>query len=69
MLIKMSSSLLLTAHYTSYHGVTGFVNFNETYTETYLLIYSKAQQPLKSFGRRLMRVSLSNSILVTLTFY
>ena len=31
--------------------------------------YSKAQQPLKSFDRHLMRVSLSNSILVILIFY
>ena len=31
--------------------------------------YSLAQQPLKSFDRLLMRVSLSDSILVTLIFY
>ena len=31
-----------------------------------ILTYSIAQQPLKSFDRPLMRVSLSNSILVTL---
>ena len=31
--------------------------------------YSIAQQPLKSFDRPLMRVSLSNSILVTVMFY
>ena len=34
-----------------------------------LLTNSMAQQPLKSFDRPLMRISLSNSILVTLTFY
>ena len=33
------------------------------------LAYSMAQQPLKSFDSPLMRVSLSNSILVTLVFY
>ena len=33
---------------------------------TYIFTYSMAQQPLKSFDRTLMRVSLSNSILVTL---
>ena len=31
--------------------------------------YSMAQQPLKSFDRPLMKVSLSDSILVTLIFY
>ena len=31
--------------------------------------YSRAQQPLKSFHRALTRVSLSDSILVTLIFY
>jgi hypothetical protein len=31
-----------------------------------LLTYSVAQQPLKSFDSSLMRISLSNSILVTL---
>ena len=36
---------------------------------TSLCSYSMAQQPLKSFDRPLMRVSLSNSILVTLIFY
>ena len=36
---------------------------------TYLLTYSMAQQPLKSYYRPLMRVSLFNSILVTLIFY
>ena len=34
-----------------------------------ILIYSLAEQPLRSFNRPLMRVSLSNSILVTLIFY
>jgi Uncharacterized conserved protein (DUF2042). len=34
-----------------------------------LLTYSMAQQPLKSFDRFLMRVSLSDSILVTLFLY
>ena len=34
-----------------------------------LLSKSMAQQPLKNFDRPLMRVSLSNSILVTLIFY
>ena len=34
----------------------------------YIITYSMAQQPLKSFDRPLMRVSLSNSILVTLIF-
>ena len=36
---------------------------------TVLLTYFLAQQPLKSFNRPLMRVYLSNSILVTLIFY
>ena len=36
---------------------------------TYLLTYSMVQQPLKSFERPLMRIPLSNSILVTLIFY
>ena len=36
---------------------------------TYLLACSMAQQPLKSFDRPLMRVPLSDSILVTLIFY
>ena len=34
-----------------------------------LLTYSMAQQPLKSFDRPLMKVSLSDSILVILIFY
>ena len=33
---------------------------------SYLLTYSMAQQPLKSFDRSLMRISLPNSVLVTL---
>ena len=35
----------------------------------YIITYSTAQQPLKSFERPLMRGSLSNSILVTLIIY
>ena len=35
----------------------------------YLLTYSMAQHPLKSLDRPLMRVSSSNSILVTFIFY
>ena len=34
-----------------------------------IITYSMAQQPLKSSDHPLMRVSLSNSILVTLIFY
>ena len=34
-----------------------------------ILTYSMAQQPLKSFDRPPMKVSLSDSILVTLFFY
>ena len=33
------------------------------------ITYFMAQQPLKRFDRPLMRVSLPNSILVTLIFY
>ena len=35
----------------------------------YFLTYSVAQQALKNFDRPLMRVSLSNSIIVTLISY
>ena len=34
-----------------------------------IITHSMAQQPLKSFDRPLVRVSLSDSILVTLIFY
>ena len=47
---------------------TGKKTLKEEMT-TYLLTYSTAQQPLKSFDRPLMRISLSNSILVILIFY
>ena len=40
-----------------------------TNKDSILLTYFMAQQPLKCFDRRLMRVSLSDSILVTLIFY
>ena len=33
-----------------------------------IIIYSMTQQPLKSFDRPLMKVSISGSILVTLIF-
>ena len=36
---------------------------------SYGVITFMAQQPLKNFDRSLMRVSLPNSILVTLIFY
>ena len=36
--------------------------------ECSILTHSMAQQPLKSFDRALMRISLSDSILVTLVF-
>ena len=45
---------------------TGRPLANEAVINTVFLTYFMAQQPLKNFDPPLMRVSLSNSILVTL---
>ena len=46
-----------------------YLYLSGTFRETCRYTYSMTQQPLKSYDRPLMRVSLSDSILVTLIFY
>ena len=50
-------------------ALKGYESFKTSNFIVRILTDSVAQQPLKSFVRPLMRVSLSNSILVTLIFY